>query len=183
MEGRAMAYLQKDMLERFSERAPLYDRDNRFFTEDFDELRKAGYLVMPVPKELGGPGKTLAEVSREQRQLAYHAAPTALAINMHLYWLGVAADLWRAGDRSLEWMLRGALEGEIFAAGHAETGNDLPVLLSTTKAERVEGGYKFTGRKSFGSLTPVWTYLGMHGMDVSDPKAPKVVHGFLPRGS
>ena len=24
----------------------------------------------------------------------------------------------------------------------------------------MEGGYRFTGRKSFGSLTPVWTYLG-----------------------
>ena len=37
--------------------------------------------------------------------------------------------------------------GEIFAAGHAESGNDIPVLLSTSKAERVEGGYRFTGRK------------------------------------
>ena len=34
----------------------------------------------------------------------------------------------------------------VFAAGHAEPGNDLPLLLSTTKAERVEGGYRFTGR-------------------------------------
>ena len=55
------------------------------------------------------------------------------------------------------------------------------MLLSTTKAERVDGGYRFTGRKSFGSLTPVWTYLGLHGMDASDPSAPMVVHGFMPR--
>ena len=72
-------------------------------------------------------------------------------------------------------------KGEVFAAGHAEAGNDLPVLLSTTKAERVDGGYRFTGRKSFGSLAPVWTQLGLHGMDASDPKAPKIVHGFLSR--
>jgi alkylation response protein AidB-like acyl-CoA dehydrogenase len=45
----------------------------------------------------------------------------------------------------------------------------------------VPGGYKFTGRKSFGSLTPVWTRLGLHGMDTSDPTSPKVVHGFLRR--
>ena len=57
----------------------------------------------------------------------------------------------------------------MFAAGHAETGNDIPLLLSTSKAERVDGGYKFTGRKAFGSLTPVWTRLGVHGMDTSDP--------------
>jgi alkylation response protein AidB-like acyl-CoA dehydrogenase len=45
----------------------------------------------------------------------------------------------------------------------------------------VEGGYRFTGRKSFGSLSPVWTYLGLHGMDTADPAAPKVVHAFMPR--
>ena len=39
---------------------------------------------------------SLAEVMAEQRRLAYHAAPTAVAINMHLYWVGVASDLWRA---------------------------------------------------------------------------------------
>jgi alkylation response protein AidB-like acyl-CoA dehydrogenase len=102
---------------------------------------------------------------------------------MHLYWVGVAADLWRRGDTSLEWMLRDAAAGEIFAAGHAESGNDVPVLLSTSKAERVEGGYRFTGRKQFGSLTPVWTRFGMHGMDSSDPARPKIVHAFMPRDS
>ena len=69
----------------------------------------------------------------------------------------------------------------MFAAGHAESGNDIPVLLSTTKAERVDGGYRFTGRKSFGSLSPVWTYLGIHGMDTADPGHPKIVHAFMPR--
>ena len=81
----------------------------------------------------------------------------------------------------LEWLLRGAVKGEVYAAGHAESGNDIPVLLSTTKAERVDGGYRFTGRKSFGSLTPVWTWLGIHGMDTSVADAPKVVHAFMPR--
>ena len=92
---------------------------------------------------------------------------------MHLYWTGVAADLWRAGDKSQQWLLEAAAQGEVFAAGHAESGNDIPVLLSTTKAERVEGGYRFTGRKSFGSLSPVWTYLGIHGMDTADPSQPE----------
>src|SRR6266550_141616 len=176
-----MPILSDQMLARFAERAPEYDRAGRFFAEDFQELRDAGYLTINVPKELGGAGMNLAQVCLEQRRLAYYAAPTALAINMHLYWIGVAADLWRSGDKSLEFILRGAMKGEVYAAGHAESGNDLPVLLSTTKAERVDGGYRFNGRKSFGSLTPVWTYLGLHGMDTSDPKAPKVVHAFMPR--
>jgi alkylation response protein AidB-like acyl-CoA dehydrogenase len=173
--------LSDDILQRCYERAPVYDRENRFFDEDFAELRDAGYLLMAVPEEFGGLGMTLAEVCQEQRRLAYYAHATALAVNMHLYWTGLAADLWRAGDTSCEWLLKEAVAGEIFAAGHAERGNDLPALLSTTKAERVAGGYRFTGHKAFGSLTPVWTRLGLHGMDTSDPAAPKIVHAFMPR--
>ena len=173
--------LSDELLEKFFERAPTYDRENRFFQEDFDDMKAAGYLKIAVPKELGGGGLTFTEVMHEQRRLAYYAAPTALAINMHTYWTGIAADLWRSGDKSLEWLLTGAVNGDVYAAGHAESGNDIPLLLSTTKAERVDGGYRFTGHKSFGSLGPVWTSLGMHGMDTSDPEAPKIVHAFMPR--
>jgi alkylation response protein AidB-like acyl-CoA dehydrogenase len=177
----ATAILTDEMLARFAKRAPQYDRDNAFFADDFEELRQAAYLRIAIPEELGGAGLALADVALQQRRLGYHAAPTALAINMHLYWTGVAADLWRAGDKSLGWLLEHAARGEVFAAGHAESGNDIPVLLSTTKAQRVEGGYRFTGRKSFGSLSPVWTYLGIHGMDTADPAQPKIVHAFMPR--
>ena len=158
------------LLQRCRDRAAGYDRDNNFCQEDFDELKAAGYLDMALPTQLGGQGLTLAGVARETRLLALYAPATALCINMHNYWLGVAADLLRGGDHSLEWLLREAAAGEVFAAGHAEHGNDIPGLLSTTKAERVEGGYKLTGRKAFGSLSPVWTRLGRHAMDTSDPE-------------
>jgi alkylation response protein AidB-like acyl-CoA dehydrogenase len=183
MPTTAVGLLPESMLETFRGRAVAYDRENRFFQEDFDDLRGAGYLRMAVPPEFGGLGYTLAQVARETRRLSMYAPATALAMNMHNYWVGIAADLWRAGDKSCQWMLEEAGAGEVFAAGHAETGNDIPVLLSSAKAERVDGGYTFTGRKAFGSLTPVWTRLGVHAMDTSNPKAPKVVHGFLPRNT
>ena len=75
---------------------------------------------------------------------------------MHFYWTGVAAELERFGDTSLTWILEAAARGEVFAAGHAESGNDVPVLLSTCRAERVAGGYRLTGRKQFGSNGPAW---------------------------
>jgi alkylation response protein AidB-like acyl-CoA dehydrogenase len=183
MSVTTVGLLPQTLLDACRSRAATYDRENRFFQEDFNELSKAGYLKLTIPAEFGGLGYTLADMARQTRQLAMYAPATALAMNMHHYWVGLAADLWRQGDKSCEWVLREAADGEVFAAGHAETGNDLPLLLSTTKAERVDGGYVFTGRKSFGSLTPVWTRLGVHGMDTSDPKAPKIVHGFLPRNT
>jgi alkylation response protein AidB-like acyl-CoA dehydrogenase len=175
--------LANDLLQACRGRAAGYDRDNRFCQEDFDQLKAAGYLRMAIPKEFGGLGLTLVEAGRETRRLAIHAPATALCINMHHYWVGTAADLWRSGDKSLEWILREAAAGEVFAAGHAESGNETSLFSSTTKAERVPGGYKFTGRKSFGSLTPVWTRLGLHGMDASDPANPRIVHGFLDRST
>ena len=82
-------------------------------------------------------------------------------------------------------MLEEAADGEVFAAGHGEGGNDFPVMLSTTRAERVDGGYRFYGHKIFGSLTPVWTRLGLHAMDTSDPAQPEDrarVHAARQRG-
>jgi alkylation response protein AidB-like acyl-CoA dehydrogenase len=169
------------MLARFDQRAPLYDRDNRFFEEDFEDLRNAGYLTASLPIEYGGAGLNLGEINRMQRQIAYVAPATAVAVNMHHYFVGLCADLHRAGDHSGDWVLERAADGHVFAAGHGEAGNDIPILLSSAKAERVNGGWEFTGHKIFGSLSPVWTYLGVHAMDTSDPAAPKVVHAFLHR--
>jgi len=175
--------LTDEMLERFDARCPIYDRDNRFFQEDWDELKASGYLNIALPTEYGGLGMSLAEANRLQRRLAYHAPATAVAVNMHLYWVGTAATVHAAGDPSCDWMLERAAEGHIFAAGHGEAGNDLPLLLSTTSAERVEGGWSISGHKIFGSLSPVWTLGGFHAMDTSDPANPKIVHGFLPRSA
>jgi alkylation response protein AidB-like acyl-CoA dehydrogenase len=173
--------LTDDMLARFDERAAMYDRENRFFDEDFAELRDSGYLLAAVPADRGGAGLDLAAVGRLQQRLAYHAPATAVAVNMHHYWTGVAADLCRFGDDRMSWVLDEAMAGHVFAAGHGEIGNDAGLFAATTVAERVDGGWLLRGHKVFGSLSPVWTYLGFHAMDLSDPTAPRVLHGFLPR--
>lgn len=169
--------ISDDMLARFRERAPGYDRDNKFFQEDWDEIKNSGFLTVLVPSDLGGGGWSLPQYVRELQRIAEYAPATALAVNMHSYWVGIAAEMRRLGDPSLEWILKEAVAGEIFAAGHAESGNDLPGFLSTAKAERVEGGYKITGHKMFGSLTPVWTRYGCHAMTEDG----NVIHAFMPR--
>ncbi|MDO9398042.1 MAG: acyl-CoA dehydrogenase family protein, partial [Herbiconiux sp.] len=102
---------------------------------------------------------------------------------MHLVWTGVAKVLLDRGVRSLEWLLRVAAAGEIFAFGNSEAGNDLVLFGSTTAAvPHADGSYSFTGTKVFTSLSPVWTRLGVFGLDDSDPDAPLLVHAFLDRG-
>ena len=182
-ESRTHRQLTDDALERFRARAGELDRANEYFHEDLADLRAAGYLAAAVPAHLGGWGFDLAQMSASQRRLARYAPATALAMSMHTYWVGAAAELDRAGDQSQRWILEAALDGEVIAAGHAEAGNDIPVLLSTCVAKRVEGGYVLTGRKQFGSNGPAWSWLGAHAVDADAPGGPQIVHAFVARNT
>lgn len=178
----AERYLPQDLLERFRERAAVYDRENRFFDEDFTELRERGYLTLFVPEEHGGPGLNLQEVSRLQQRLASAAPATALAVNMHLMCTGVARAMEARGDDSLNGVFADAMAGEVFAFGISEPSNDWVLQGSTTVAEpQVDGGYLLSGVKIFTSLSPVWTRLLAHGLDSTDTEDPRLVYGFIER--
>ena len=174
--------LDDALLERIRSRAAGYDRDNTFFTEDFDELVALGYLRALVPVDFGGLGLSLEQVALEQVRLGSAAPATALAVNMHLVWTGVAKVLHDRGDSSLDFLLAEAGAGEVFGFGISESGNDLVLFGSTTDAApQPDGGYRFTGTKVFTSLSPAWTRLGTMGIDTTSPDAPKIVYGFVDR--
>ena len=174
--------LPDDLLERFRERAAVHDRENTFPDDDLAELKAAGYLAILAPKALGGGGLGLAEASVLQQRLAGAAPATALAINMHLVWTGVAKVLADRGIDALRFVQEGAVAGEVFAFGISEAGNDLVLFGSDTDAApAADGVYAFTGTKIFTSLAPVWTQLGLHGLDTTSPDAPKLVYAFVPR--
>ncbi|NQX11273.1 acyl-CoA/acyl-ACP dehydrogenase [Microbacteriaceae bacterium VKM Ac-2855] len=177
-----MSILSDELIERIRARAAGHDADNTFFHDDLAELRDAGYLRMFAPIERGGLGLGLEQVAREQIRLAGAAPATALAVNMHLVWTGVAKTLADRGDDSLAWLLDDAVAGEVFAFGISEAGNDLVLFDSRTTAEPLaDGGYRFTGTKTFTSLSPAWTRLGVFGRDDSDPESPRLVHAFIDR--
>jgi alkylation response protein AidB-like acyl-CoA dehydrogenase len=167
-----MTVLTAELLDRIRSRAAGYDHDNAFFTDDLAELRDAGYLAP----------RSLLETARDQRLLAAYAPATALGINMHLVWTGVARVLHERGDSTLDWVWADAAAGELFAFGNSEPGNDLVLFDSLTKAEPVDGGYAFTGTKIFTSLSPAWTRLGIFGRAAgTGAEDDTLVHGFITR--
>ena len=172
--------LSQETLLRLRDRAAHHDAVGRYAIEDLADLRAAGWFTAAVPEDLGGVGLNLAELGDEQRRMARYSPAAALSTSMHHYWVGLAADLRRMGRPGADLIIGYVLNGDLLASGHAEVGNDVPVALSTTSASRVEGGWRITGRKMFGSLGQHWNRLGFHAMDSSDPTAPVVVHGFLP---
>jgi alkylation response protein AidB-like acyl-CoA dehydrogenase len=174
--------LDDTLLDRIRERAAGYDRDNGFFTEDLEELRERGYPRALVPVEFGGLGWSLEDAVRAQMRLGGAAPATALAINMHLVWTGVAKVLHDRGDDTLDFLLREAGAGELFGFGISEAGNDLMLFGSRSEADpQPDGGYRFTGRKIFTSLSPAWTRLGTMGLDTASADAPKLVYAFIDR--
>ena len=175
--------LPDDLLERIRGRAAGYDERNSFFSEDLEELAAAGYLKLFVPEADGGAGLGLEAAVRCQRRLATAAPATALAVNMHLVWTGVARVLAERGDSSLDFVLQEAAAGEIFAFGNSEPGNDSVLFDSLTEAKPLpDGSYSFTGTKIFTSLSPAWTRLGIFGKDPAARDGEgELVHGFIRR--
>ena len=62
---RSTTLLTPEMLQRFDERAPVYDRENRFFAEDFEELRDSGDPVALAESysELGADELVLLDIT------------------------------------------------------------------------------------------------------------------------
>lgn len=190
--------LPDDLLDRCRARAPRTDAANEFFSEDLSELQGVGYLAAPVPVSMGGSGLGLTALVRAQRRLAAAAPATALGVNMHLVWVQVARFLHERGDGSLDWVLRDAAAGEVFAFGISEAGNEAVLMDSKSTAVPLGAGegYRVSGTKIFTTLAPVWTRLGVHARVESGPSSaspgdapgdesgepePQLVFGFVRR--
>lgn len=173
--------LPDQLLERIRGRAAGYDEANSFFDEDLADLAGAGYLKMLVPEAEGGLGWSLFQATRAQTRLAAASPATALAVNMHLVWTGVARVLAERGDESMVFVLEEAGRGEVFGFGVSEAGNDHVLFDSRTVAQPLaDGSYSFTGAKVFTSLSPAWTRLGVFGRDDTGT-APQLVWAFVDR--
>nr|WP_194309164.1 acyl-CoA dehydrogenase family protein [Flaviflexus huanghaiensis] len=174
--------MSSDLLHRIRSRANEVDRENTFPYQDLRELTDARYLTAFVPTEFGGAGLTAEQLCAEQTRLAQAAPATALGVNMHHIIVGLGRHLVANGLDSGRQILDGAAQGEIFAFGISEPGNDLVLFGSTTEARPDgQGGYSFHGLKVFTSLSPVWTKLMTFGRDESGEDGPHSVFAILDR--
>ena len=104
--GRDVIALAEELAAEFGERAGDVDREGRFPHENIARLKETGYLTLPIPEELGGGGADLATVCRAQSILAGGCASTALAVNMHLFGLGAAAESFADGQDEARMVLQ-----------------------------------------------------------------------------
>jgi alkylation response protein AidB-like acyl-CoA dehydrogenase len=168
--------LAEQLGKDFGTRAAEHDRDDSFVAENYAKLREHRAFGAAVPAELEGGGASHAEVCAMIRALARECGSTALAYSMHSHLVSTLAYLWRAGNRGPEGLLkRIATENLILVSTGASDW-----LAGSGTLEKVEGGFRLTGKKIFGSGVPMGDLLMTMGV-YDDPKdGPTVYHFPLP---
>jgi alkylation response protein AidB-like acyl-CoA dehydrogenase len=158
---------------RFAPRAAEYDRDARFPTENYNDMRDAGLLGISVPREHGGLGAGYRAYMTTAAEIGRYCGATALTFNMHVcscLWTGALSDDLdmseedRAGHvrrRAIHYariVKDGAIYAQPFSEGGAAAAGTAPF---STSARRVDGGWRINGRKIFASLSGSADYYGI----------------------
>src|SRR3954451_7198302 len=155
------------LADDLASRAAAHDRDGTYPHESIRSLRDAGYLVAPVPAELGGLGvSSVHDLVVASGRLARGDASVAIGVNMHLIavmalarrmQVAVAAGKARRAEAFAESLRAIVRERSVIAAAQSERGQDL--TRPATRAERTAGGWRIDGHKVFSTMSPAATTL------------------------
>jgi alkylation response protein AidB-like acyl-CoA dehydrogenase len=163
MKNRADIIATATELSRtFAERAATYDAEGSFATDNFLDIRSSGYSSLPVPAEFGGWGAGLRDSVMAQEILAKGDGSTALAIAMHIWTIGWAAqaEKWPEdlfAQLCQEVVTQGALINT--CATEPELGSPAHGGRPSTTAFHNGTAWIINGRKSFASMAPVLKYF------------------------
>ena len=140
----------RELVPAFAARAAAHDADDTFVADNYGDLRRRRVFSAGVPAELGGGGASHAELCDVLRILANGCSSTALALSMHTHQVLIPVWRWRHDGAPVEAFLRRLAAEELILASSG--GSDW--LAGSGRAEKVEGGYRVTGRKVFASGSP-----------------------------
>ncbi len=84
--------LAKKLAQNFAQRAAKADKKGELPSQDVRDLKRSGYLGLPVPKEFGGQGASLHTCVAAQLELAQGSGATALVAVMTLHLMGYARE-------------------------------------------------------------------------------------------
>jgi alkylation response protein AidB-like acyl-CoA dehydrogenase len=151
-----------ELAARFRERAPEHDRAGTTPMENYDDLRAAGFHLLPVPAQYGGWGATLSEAVRVIERLARGDGATALVFDMHVQVVGSLVETrpWQEEQFAhlcQEIVEHGALINS--AATEQELGSPSRGGLPKTSARNDGNVWRVTGRKSWASGAPVLSHF------------------------
>ena len=155
-EQRLVRDTARDFADReIMPRARDSDRSGRFDTELVAKLAEIGFIGAILPEEYGGRGidyRTYGLIVEEVGR-ADSSARTVVSVNTSL--VGSAIAKWGSEEQKRRF-IPGICSGEAmgcFGLTEPDTGSDAANL--STRAEKVDGGWRLTGQKQ-------WISLGNH---------------------
>lgn len=165
-----------DLAQGFAARAAEADEGEEFVAENYAELKDAGLLAAGVPRELGGEGLELPELTEMLRTIANACSSTALAFSMHTHQVAVQAWRWRHQKAPIAPFLEKIARDRIVLLSTG--GGDW--LDSSGEARPAPGGYLVNARKTFCSGAPAGQLLLTSALLRTDGAAPEVIHFGIP---
>ena len=143
----------RELSAQFSEAGPRHDAENSFPFEIAERVRAVGLPALNIPKRFGGWGADIATIARCVELLAYGDPGIALGFNMHFGVVGFFRGMWSEAHQA-RYFPGVAQHGHLFDGAYSETRAGV-MGLADTRAVPVEGGYRVSGRKSWGTLSLV----------------------------
>jgi alkylation response protein AidB-like acyl-CoA dehydrogenase len=170
----------------FATRAARHDREASHPLENYAALREAGFYALNVPPALGGAGVGLLGYSLAAEELAQGCPSTALAFNMHLSIVGPLMESPLVPRATKERLARMVVEDRALIAGNFSepaTSGLVGTPVPSTRARRVDGGYRITGRKAFASMLEAADYCAVMAYpdEATGPTAAMIL--LVPRGA
>src|SRR5215475_11750670 len=175
----SLSGLMHELGPEFAARVAHCDEEDVFVAENYATLKKHGVLTAGIPAALGGGGAGHRELAEMLRVLAHYCGSTALAVSMHTHQVAIAVWRWRREPTPVEALLKNVVAKNLVLVSSG--GSDW--IAGSGRAERVDGGWRITGRKIFASGVPIGDVL-MTGAVWDDPKdGPTVLHFPLSLGA
>lgn len=160
-----MTEIAAQLRETFDKRAVEADLEGTLPRQNYEEMAEFGYLKGLVPVELGGLGADLVEFARAQRVLGWGCASTALAVNMHQFQVGSAAEAYRASGANEAPLRKVAADSIVLGSTGAEAivagAWDTPTTATPDGED-----YILNGRKYFFSQSDVVDMVRVNARDV-----------------
>lgn len=187
--GRAYVALCEAHAADFATRAAEHDRDGSFPFENIAALKESKVLSAALPEELGGLGlESTRDLIAGLNRLARGDGSTAIAANMHIATPWYVTRLWRdaqaRGDGEVAEQTHGILQAlatTIVCVSNTEAGTSIGYPLA--EATRADGGWTLSGRKIFGTLSPVADLLIVPCRYGSESDGWSWSYAFVPRGT
>lgn len=144
--------------------ADRHDRENSFPFDTFAALREAGFLALTLPDAYGGSSASPLEVMLAVERLAKGSGSVALGATMHLVAVAGLASAFPEPPTVIDRFFRDVARGQGLINGLAsepDLGSPSRGGGFRTTAERVDGGWQISGRKTWSTLSPALTHANV----------------------